>query len=247
MLGEARHRPLLVAPVRFLLLGVWQLLLQKVFGSTMSVWVDNTDANTKTMAGRGGAGRRGGRTGRVSRLPLNRRRNEEESVHVEHKESVHVECTESVHKTNVTPPGDGNEGSLCLEPEVRDLIAREKSKEEEEENPDEKVYDSDGDEVNVGLTTRGCTYKGFKDGDPPKFDGNKDLVATFEWIERMNGVINISECRPDQVVKFVAHSFTNEALSWWRNIQRSKSPNAQKKDDMGRPKEADDPKVLPPE
>ncbi|KAI3762710.1 hypothetical protein L1987_53151 [Smallanthus sonchifolius] len=42
----------------------------------------------------------------------------------------------------------------------------------------------------------------------------------------MNGVINITECRPDQAVKYVAHSFTNEALSWWRNIQRTKSPNA---------------------
>ncbi|KAI3695048.1 hypothetical protein L1987_78036 [Smallanthus sonchifolius] len=41
-----------------------------------------------------------------------------------------------------------------------------------------------------------------------------------------NGVINIIECRPDQAVKYVAHSFTNEALSWWRNIQRTKSPNA---------------------
>ncbi|KAI3754539.1 hypothetical protein L1987_54324 [Smallanthus sonchifolius] len=34
MLGEARHYPLLVAPVRFLLLGVWQLLLQKA----ISLW-----------------------------------------------------------------------------------------------------------------------------------------------------------------------------------------------------------------
>ncbi|KAI3712715.1 hypothetical protein L1987_71280 [Smallanthus sonchifolius] len=189
-----------------------------------------------TMAGRGRTGRRGGRTGRVGRPPLNQRREEEESVHEEH--------TESVHETNVTPPGEGNQGSLQLEPEVRDAIAREvvltlknvlpdllsealkKSKEEDEGNHEEKMYDSDGDEVKVGLNTRGCTYKGFKDGDPPKFDGNKDSVATFEWIKRMNGVVNISKCRPDQDAKFVAHSFTNEALSWWRNIKRTKSPNA---------------------
>ncbi|KAI3704122.1 hypothetical protein L1987_74335 [Smallanthus sonchifolius] len=191
------------------------------------------------MARKRGTGRRGGRTGRVGRPPLNQRYEEEESVHVEH--------TESVHETNVTPPAEGNEGSLRLEPEVRDAIAREviltlkkvlpdllsealkKSKEEEENNHEEKVYDSDGDEVTVRLNTHGCTYKGFKDGDPPKFDGNKDSVATFEWIERMNGVINISECRPDQAVKYVAHSFTNEALSWWRTIQRTKSPNALKR------------------
>ncbi|KAI3821411.1 hypothetical protein L1987_08979 [Smallanthus sonchifolius] len=205
----------------------------------MSVWVADANASAKTMARKRGTGRRGGRTGRVGRPPLNQRYEEEESVHVEH--------TESVHETNVTPPAEGNEGSLRLEPEVRDAIAREviltlkkvlpdllsealkKSKEEEENNHEEKVYDSDGDEVTVRLNTHGCTYKGFKDGDPPKFDGNKDSVATFEWIERMNGVINISECRPDQAVKYVAHSFTNEALSWWRTIQRTKSPNALKR------------------
>ncbi|KAI3812695.1 hypothetical protein L1987_17407 [Smallanthus sonchifolius] len=99
---------------------------------------------------------------------------------------------------------------MLLEPEVRDAIAREvvltlkdvlpdllsetlkKSKEEEEKNHENKVYDSDGDEVTVGLNTCRCTYKGFKDGDPPMFDGNKDLVAMFEWIERMNGVINLT-------------------------------------------------------
>ncbi|KAI3695423.1 hypothetical protein L1987_78420 [Smallanthus sonchifolius] len=142
------------------------------------------------------------------------------------------------------PTGNDNQGSLQLEPEVRDAITGEvvltlkkvlpdllseplkKSKEEDEGDHEEKVYDSDGDEVKVGSSNRGCTYKSFKDGDAPKFDGNKDLVATFEWIERMNAVINISECRPDQAVKYVAHSFTNEALSWWRNIQRTKSPNA---------------------
>ncbi|KAI3774141.1 hypothetical protein L1987_48685 [Smallanthus sonchifolius] len=188
-----------------------------------------------TMAGGGRTGCRGGRTGRVGRPRLNQRHEEEESVHAEH--------TESVHETEVTPTRDDNQGPLQLEPEVRDAIAREvvltlkkvlpdllsealkKSREEDEGDHEEKVYNSDGDEVKMGSSNRGCTYKGFKDGDPPKFDGNSDSVATFEWIERMNVVININECRPDQAVKYVAHSFTNEALSWWRNIQRTKSPN----------------------
>ncbi|KAI3704127.1 hypothetical protein L1987_74341 [Smallanthus sonchifolius] len=214
-------------------LNVWT---QADYGTNarMSVWVANAHASTVrklgTMAGGGRTGRRGGRTGRVGRPPLNRRSEEEESVHAEH--------TESVHETNVTPTGDGNQGPIQLEPEVRDAIAREvvltlknilpdllsealkRSKEEDEGNNEEKIYDSDGDEVKVASRNRGCTYKGFKDGDPP------NSVATFEWIERMNAVINISECRPDQAVIYVAHSFTNEALGWWRNIQRTKSPNA---------------------
>ncbi|KAI3725161.1 hypothetical protein L1987_64939 [Smallanthus sonchifolius] len=201
-------------------------------------------STVRTMAVGGRTGRRGGRTGRVRKPPLNQRHEEEESVHVEHIESVHLEHTESVYETDVTPTGDGNQGSLQLEPEVRDAIAHEvvltlknvlpdllsealkKIKEEDEGNNEEKVYDSDGDEVRVEPSNRGCTYKGFKDGDLPKFDGSKDSVATFEWIERMNVVINISECRPYQAVKYVAKSFTNEALSWWRNIQRTKSPNS---------------------
>ncbi|KAI3797887.1 hypothetical protein L1987_33151 [Smallanthus sonchifolius] len=204
--------------------------------SDSDVFVTFVTSKLGTMAEGGRTGRRGGRTGRVGRPPLNQRSEEEESVHAEH--------TESVHETNVTPIGDGNQGPIQLEPEVRDATAREvvltlknilpdllsealkKSKEEDEGNNEEKIYDSDGDEVKVASSNRGCTYKGFKDGDPPKFDGTKDSVATFEWIERMNAVINISECRPDQAVKYVVHSFTNEALGWWRNIQRTKSPNA---------------------
>ncbi|KAI3794375.1 hypothetical protein L1987_37006 [Smallanthus sonchifolius] len=194
------------------------------------------DQKLGTMAGGGRTGRRGGRTGRVGRPPLNQRHEEEESVHAEH--------TESVHETEVTPTGNNSQGPLQLEPEVRDAIAREvvltlrkvlphllsealkKSREEDEGDHEEKVYDSNGDQVKVGSSNCGCTYKGFKDGYPPKFDGNKDSVATFEWIEKMNVVVNISKCRPDQAVKYVAHSFTNEALGWWRNIQRTKSPNA---------------------
>ncbi|KAI3773890.1 hypothetical protein L1987_48429 [Smallanthus sonchifolius] len=164
-------------------LNVWT---QTDYGANarMSVWVTNANASTETMAGGGRTGRRGGRTGRVGRPPLNQRHEEEESVHAEH--------TESVHKTEVTPTGNNSQGPLQLEPEVRDAIAREvvltlkkvlpdllsealkKSKEEDEGDHEEKVYDSDGDEVNVRSSNRGCTYKGFKDGDPPKFDGNKD-------------------------------------------------------------------------
>ncbi|KAI3813689.1 hypothetical protein L1987_18418 [Smallanthus sonchifolius] len=137
------------------------------------------------------------------------------------------------YRKNWTPRRDAiaREVVLTLKDVLPDLLSEAliKIKEEEEKNHGDKVYDSDGDEVTEVLNTRGCTYKGFKDGDPPNFDGNKDSVATFEWIERMNGIINISECRPDQAVNYVAHSFTNEALSWWRNIQRTKTQNALKR------------------
>ncbi|KAI3802639.1 hypothetical protein L1987_30779 [Smallanthus sonchifolius] len=123
-------------------LNVWT---QADYGTNarMSVWV----ANASTVSGR---------TGRVARPPLNQRHQEEENVHAEN--------TESVHQTNVTPTGGDHQGSLQLEPEVRDAIAREvvltlknvlpdllsealkKIKEDDEGNNEEKVYDSDGDE-----------------------------------------------------------------------------------------------------
>ncbi|KAI3813585.1 hypothetical protein L1987_18312 [Smallanthus sonchifolius] len=159
----------------------------------MSVWVTNANASTvRTMAGGGRTGRRGGRTGRVGRPPLNQRLEEEESVHAEH--------TASVHETEVTPTGDDNPGPIQLEPEVRDAIAREvvltlkkvlpdllsealkKSKEDDEGGHEEKVYDSDGDEVKMGSSNRGCTYKGFKDGTHPSSMG-----ARIQW-QRSNGL-----------------------------------------------------------
>jgi hypothetical protein len=34
----------------------------------------------------------------------------------------------------------------------------------------------------------------------------------------MKAVIRISECKEEQKVKFVSHSFVSEALCWWDNL-----------------------------
>ncbi|KAD4982270.1 hypothetical protein E3N88_18941 [Mikania micrantha] len=70
---------------------------------------------------------------------------------------------------------------------------------------------------------KGCDYKAFKGCNPPPFDGKKDAVATCHWVSAMEAVIEISECRVDQAVKFAAHSFTEEALHWWNTVKQSKT------------------------
>ncbi|KAD3066380.1 hypothetical protein E3N88_34260 [Mikania micrantha] len=69
---------------------------------------------------------------------------------------------------------------------------------------------------------RNCEYKTFKACNPPSFDGKKDAVSTFQWIHEMEAVIEISECREDQAVKFAAHSFVSEALYWWGIIKQAR-------------------------
>ncbi|KAI3776004.1 hypothetical protein L1987_45764 [Smallanthus sonchifolius] len=66
----------------------------------------------------------------------------------------------------------GTRGQGCYSPEVvltlkkvlPDLLseALKKSREEDEGDHEEKVYDSDGDEVKVGSSNHGCTYKDLK-------------------------------------------------------------------------------------
>ncbi|KAD6453182.1 hypothetical protein E3N88_07887 [Mikania micrantha] len=70
---------------------------------------------------------------------------------------------------------------------------------------------------------KGCDYKAFKGCNPPPFDGKKDAVATCHWISAMEAVIDISECRVDQAVKFAAHAFTEKALHWWNTVKQSKT------------------------
>ncbi|KAL8268304.1 hypothetical protein R6Q59_002102 [Mikania micrantha] len=70
---------------------------------------------------------------------------------------------------------------------------------------------------------KGCDYKAFKGCNPPPFDGKKDAVATCHWVSAMEAVIDTSECREDQAVKFAAHSFTEEALHRWNTVKQSKT------------------------
>ncbi|KAI3812883.1 hypothetical protein L1987_17596 [Smallanthus sonchifolius] len=182
---------------------------------------------------------------------VNRNRHEESEHYRNGIELVHVEHNDSGNHESVYD--DAHNEAFELEPIVKEAIAAEVTsilkkvlpealgealKEfdiEKKEERNKRTEVTDGDDSDYEMATRGCNYKCFRGCDLPKYDGRKDVVATFEWIEKMNGVINFSECRDDQAVSFAAHSFTNEALSWWRSIERIKSSAELKKmkwDDM---------------
>ncbi|KAI3822127.1 hypothetical protein L1987_09708 [Smallanthus sonchifolius] len=199
-------------------------------------------------------GRTGGPTGRRGRPPGNRNRHEESEQSHNETESVHVEHNDS--GNHVSVHDDAHNEALELEPIVKEAIATvvtsilkkvlpealgealkefDIGKKEKKEESSKRTEVIDSEDSDCEMANRVCNYKSFRGCDPPKFDGRKDVVATFEWIERMNGMINISECCDDQMVKFSTHLFTNEALSWWRSIERIKSSAEMKKmkwDDM---------------
>lgn len=47
------------------------------------------------------------------------------------------------------------------------------------------------------------------------FDGNGGAIAYTRWVEKMESVIDISECADRKKLKFAACSLTGKALTWW--------------------------------
>ncbi|GKB79412.1 hypothetical protein Tco_0946307 [Tanacetum coccineum] len=61
----------------------------------------------------------------------------------------------------------------------------------------------------------GCTYKGFMTCNPKEYDGKRGAIALTRWIEKMENIIDNSECVENQKVKYAASSFVNKDLTWW--------------------------------
>ncbi|KAK1406305.1 hypothetical protein QVD17_41598 [Tagetes erecta] len=104
-------------------------------------------------------------------------------------------------------------------------VENDKEEEEEESEKVEKdIKSSDGSDLED--KGKGCNYSAFQRCRPPTFDGKKVSDATLEWLSEMEAVIDISECRADQAVKFAAHSFTGAAIYWWTTVKQSKGRKA---------------------
>ncbi|GJV65166.1 hypothetical protein Tco_1475994 [Tanacetum coccineum] len=73
----------------------------------------------------------------------------------------------------------------------------------------------DGDNNNNG---NGCSYKEFLACQPKEFDGKGGEISYTRWVEKMESVIDMSNCTINQRVKYVAGSLTGKALTWW-NMQ----------------------------
>ncbi|KAI3670852.1 hypothetical protein L1987_87494 [Smallanthus sonchifolius] len=159
--------------------------------------------------GRETAGNATGR-GRRENAQDDNANHEEVSVHT--KPSVRVE--RSVHSEH-------NEG-FQFEPEVREAVKKEVAEMIHEYLPDilKAAFEELERRVLVEVekkkkptgTGGSCDYGHFKKCDPPRFDGLKDAVATYHWLTEMESTISISECKPEQIVKFVSHSFSAEDL-----------------------------------
>ncbi|GJZ84548.1 reverse transcriptase domain-containing protein, partial [Tanacetum coccineum] len=78
-----------------------------------------------------------------------------------------------------------------------------------------------------GGNNNGCTYKGFLACGPRDFDGKGGAIALTRWIEKMESVMDISNCADNQKVKYAANSLINKALTWWNTqIQARGRDNA---------------------
>ncbi|KAI3696046.1 hypothetical protein L1987_79055 [Smallanthus sonchifolius] len=64
---------------------------------------------------------------------------------------------------------------------------------------------------------RKCSYKAFLSCNPRNFNGTEGAVGLMRWIEKMESVIDISECTADCMVKYSTCTLTDKALTWWNS------------------------------
>ncbi|GKB93658.1 reverse transcriptase domain-containing protein [Tanacetum coccineum] len=66
-------------------------------------------------------------------------------------------------------------------------------------------------------TPRECTYKDFLNCHPLNFKGTEGVVVLSQWFEKMELVFYISNCAPENQVKFTTCTFVGNALTWWNS------------------------------
>ncbi|GJR60418.1 putative reverse transcriptase domain-containing protein [Tanacetum coccineum] len=81
---------------------------------------------------------------------------------------------------------------------------------------------------NSGTGTRGATrtpreytYKDFLNCHPLNFKGTEGVVVLSQWFERMESVFHISNCAPENQVKFATCTFIGNALTWWNSHKKA--------------------------
>ncbi|KAI3694625.1 hypothetical protein L1987_77593 [Smallanthus sonchifolius] len=247
---QLRYQMLLVQDVRY---GFYPLV--RTFGFVNGCTTGMSDGGCSggprnlplalEMARRGGnrgsgGGRRGGRTGRHGGASTNQVI--EGSVHTTHTDTVvsqhnaeHVEGDDQTFEFEpVVQAALGREFTRLLKetlPAILDEALR-KAKENSNVIPAPEgpvVLPAAGGPVlveNVAPPTRGCDYKAFRGCDPPELTGEKEAAYTLDWINGMESTISLSDCRPDQAVRFAAKSLKGEAAHWWETVKQAKGDQA---------------------
>nr|GEU45407.1 hypothetical protein [Tanacetum cinerariifolium] len=65
----------------------------------------------------------------------------------------------------------------------------------------------------IGDVSRGCTYKEFLASNPKEYDGKGGAIVYTRWIEKMESVQDMSECRDSQKAKYITGLFVGKALT----------------------------------
>nr|XP_043639230.1 uncharacterized protein LOC122610299 [Erigeron canadensis] len=84
-----------------------------------------------------------------------------------------------------------------------------------------RVHVVDDDE-----TVKGCTYREFCHCGIQDYDGKGGAMKFIQWLEKMEFVIDMSECVPHQRVKYVVGSLTDKALTWWNTQLQARGRTA---------------------
>nr|GEV85455.1 reverse transcriptase domain-containing protein [Tanacetum cinerariifolium] len=72
----------------------------------------------------------------------------------------------------------------------------------------------------------GCTYKEFLACNPKEYDGKGCAIVYTCWIEKMEPVQDMSECKDSQKVKYTASLFVGKDLMWWNSQIRTRGQEA---------------------
>ncbi|KAI3704519.1 hypothetical protein L1987_74741 [Smallanthus sonchifolius] len=120
--------------------------------------------------------------------------------------------------------GDNNE---TISPNVEQLIAQRVAASMEQYEANRNIGGGNGSGTDRGgaggsgtagdAPNRKCTYKAFLSCNPRNFNGTEGAVGLMRWIEKMESVIDISECTADCMVKYSTCTLTDKALTWWNS------------------------------
>ncbi|KAI3742319.1 hypothetical protein L1987_59999 [Smallanthus sonchifolius] len=123
--------------------------------------------------------------------------------------------------------GDNNE---TISPNVEQLIAHRVAAAIEQYEANRNIGGGNGSGTGGGgaggsgtaggsgdAPNRKCTYKAFLSCNLRNFNGTEGAVGLIRWIEKMESVIDISECTADCMVKYSTCTLTDKALTWWNS------------------------------
>ncbi|KAK1431807.1 hypothetical protein QVD17_08491 [Tagetes erecta] len=88
---------------------------------------------------------------------------------------------------------------------------------------------NDGGASNGEAGRKGCSYKTFTSCKPKDFHGNEGAIGVLRWMEKMESVLDISDCKDDCKVRYAVCSFQGKVLTWWNTqVQARGRDNANK-------------------